>query len=100
MQSSNQLTTTTDDHQVPSSFSVCGRPTKVGTPKDLALLQNFNDRDGGGKNCPGANSNDVLIIQGLSTFGRTGNNLIEVSSAGKSSPHALVIAPMLSGRII
>ena len=96
---SSQLTTT-DDHQVPSSFSVCGRHTKVGTPKDLALLQNFNDKDGGGKNCPGANSNDVLIIQGLSTFGRTGNNLIEVSSAGKSSPHALVIAPMLSGRII
>ena len=76
MQSSSQLTTT-DDHQVPPSFSVCGRPTKVGTPKDLALLQNFNDKDGAGNNCPGANSNDVLIIQGLSTFGRTGNNLIE-----------------------
>ena len=27
--------------------------------------------------CPGADSNDVLILLGIGTFGRTGNNLIE-----------------------
>ena len=54
--------------------SVCGRPTGVGTPKDLALLQHISEMDG---TCPGAGSNDVLLLMGIGTFGRTGNNLIE-----------------------
>jgi len=53
-------------------LSVCGRHTNVGTMQDLALLQHFNM-----DTCPGANSKNLLLIQGDLAHGRTGNNLIE-----------------------
>jgi len=59
------------DNTVP--LSICGRQTNVGTTKDLALLQHFNMDN----TCPGANSKDLLLLQGNLAHGRTGNNLIE-----------------------
>jgi hypothetical protein len=55
-------------------LSICGRRTKIGTPQDLALLQHFNNQD---STCPGTSSNDLLLLQGIGAYGRTGNNLIE-----------------------
>jgi len=54
-------------------LSICGRQTNVGTTKDLALLQHFNMD----YTCPGANSKNLLLLQGDLAHGRTGNNLIE-----------------------
>ena len=31
--------------------------------------------------CAGSDSNDVLLLMGIGTFGRTGNNLIELLHA-------------------
>ncbi len=55
---------------------VCGRSTGVGTRADLALLEHV--RAGVDKTCPGANSNKLLLLRGHNTYGKTGNNLIEV----------------------
>ena len=57
-------------------LSVCGRPTSVGTQKDLALLEHNNA--GADQTCPGANSNKLLLLQRNKTYGKTGNNLIEM----------------------
>jgi len=48
--------------------------TKAGTQRDLALLSSFNNQD---STCPGTSSNDLLLLQGIGAYGRTGNNLIE-----------------------
>ena len=57
-------------------LSVCGRPTMVGTPADLALLKNYEESS---STCPGANSNKLLLLrdQGPRLYGRTGNNIVE-----------------------
>jgi len=56
-------------------LSICNRPTMMGTPSDLALLQKYNEEH----ICPGANSNKLLLLrsEGPRLYGRTGNNLIE-----------------------
>ncbi len=59
-------------------LSVCGRPTNVGTRSDLALLEHGQEVAGEDNTCPGANSNKLLLLQGRVTYGRTGNNLIEL----------------------
>jgi len=62
-------------------LSVCGRPTMIGTPSDLALLKEYNEEN----TCPGANSNKLLLLQDLGSnrglYGRLGNNLIELLHA-------------------
>jgi len=57
-------------------LSICDRPTMVGTPSDLALLQNFEESS---TRCPGMNSNKMLLLRGEGPrlYGRTGNQLIE-----------------------
>jgi len=44
---------------------ICGRPADLGisTPKE--------------SDCPGLNSNTILLLEGTQTYGRTGNSLIE-----------------------
>lgn len=44
---------------------ICGRPANLGTstPKE--------------SDCPGLNSNTILLLEGTQTYGRTGNQLIE-----------------------
>jgi hypothetical protein len=74
-------------------FSICGRQTNTGTRNDLALLQHFSYMDG---SCPGANSNDLLLLQGTSTYGRTGNNLIEFFHALQYSRDNNVLLGMMS----
>ena len=57
-------------------LEVCGRQTKTGTSKDLALLLRDSIRQNSA--CPGKNSKDLLLLSGKrGTFGRTGNNIIE-----------------------
>jgi len=65
---------TTQQIQDLERVSICGRKTKIGTPQDLALLRHFNNQD---SSCPGANSNNLLLISGNESYGRTGNNVIE-----------------------
>ncbi len=60
--------------------SICGRKTKIGSPRDLAHLVNNQE-----STCPGENSNNLLLISGSEAYGRTGNNMIEFL-------HALQIA--------
>lgn len=60
-------------------LSICGRPTMMGTPSDLALLKNYEESS----TCPGSNSNKLLLLrgQGPKLYGRTGNNLVELLHA-------------------
>ncbi|KAL7451174.1 hypothetical protein ACHAWC_003002 [Mediolabrus comicus] len=59
-------------------LSICGRGTGVGTSSDLALPRHNQDNT---NTCPIANSNKLLLIKGNLSYGRTGNNLVELLHA-------------------
>jgi len=53
-------------------LSVCGRPAGISPEQDLAIMTKFQSA------CRPVGPDDpILLIEGVETFGRTGNNLIE-----------------------
>eukprot|EP01082_Thalassiosira_pseudonana_P014668 g13370.t1 g13370 contig8:527562-536153(+) len=80
-----------DEEQTPdlSPLTVCGRPADLGTLKDFNLLRDYSV-------CPGGVSQDVLLLEGSQTFGRTGNNLIEFLHALQFSRDKNVVLGIMS----
>ncbi len=53
-------------------LSICGRPAAIPPEQDLEIMTKFQS------NCKPVGPDDpILLIEGVETFGRTGNNLIE-----------------------
>lgn len=54
------------------TLSICGRPAAISPEQDLEIMTKFQNT------CKPVGPNDpILLIEGVETFGRTGNNLIE-----------------------
>ena len=72
-------------------LSVCGRPAAISPEKDRELMTKFQS------NCQPVGPDDpILLIEGVETFGRTGNNLIEFLHAlEKAQNEGLTVGIMM-----
>ncbi|KAL3799103.1 hypothetical protein HJC23_002231 [Cyclotella cryptica] len=61
----------TDEIQNVEPLHICERSTNTKALGEIDLLKDYVST------CPGSNNQDMLLLEGVSTFGRTGNNLIE-----------------------
>lgn len=77
-------------------LSICGRPAAISPEQDQQIMNKFQS------NCQPVGPNDpILLIEGVETFGRTGNNLIEFfHSLEKAQNEEMTVGVMLDSWLV